>query len=104
MLDAHDEVQAWVKNHKLFLEIPYMYFGITYRYRPDFIVRLHNGQILLLEGKGEADEKDDVKATAARRWVQAVNSWGELGNWTHMLCYDASDLADQINSFENVRS
>ena len=104
VLDVHDEVQAWVKNHKLFLEIPYMYFGITYRYRPDFIVRLRNGQILLLEGKGEADEKDDAKATAARRWAQAVNTWGELGQWTHMLCYDASDLADQINSLENVPS
>ena len=102
VLDAHDEVQAWVKNHKLFLEIPYMYFGTTYRYRPDFIVRLQNGRIVLLEGKGEADEKDDAKATAARRWVQAVNTWGELGDWTYMLCYDANGLKDQLNSLENA--
>ena len=96
VLDAHVDVQAWVKNHKLFLEIPYMYFGVTYRYRPDFIVRLRSGEIVLLEGKGEADEKDDAKATAARRWVQAVNTWGELGHWTHVICYDAGKLSDQL--------
>lgn len=43
VFDAHPNVQAWVKNHKLFLEIPYLYFGTTYRYRPDFIARLDNG-------------------------------------------------------------
>ncbi len=102
VLDSHEEVQSWVKNHKLFLEIPYMYFGITYRYRPDFIVRLHNGLFVLLEGKGDADEKDDAKATSARRWVQAVNAWGELGQWTHVICYDAADLRDQLNSLENL--
>ncbi|MFZ0666638.1 MAG: hypothetical protein WAM97_12865, partial [Acidimicrobiales bacterium] len=31
VLDADDEVVAWVKNHKLFLEIPYLYMGLTYR-------------------------------------------------------------------------
>jgi hypothetical protein len=30
VLDAHPPVDAWVKNHKLFLEIPYLYFGKTY--------------------------------------------------------------------------
>ncbi len=83
VLDADDDVVAWVKNHKLFLEIPYLYFGLTYRYRPDFVVRLTSGLIVLLEGKGDPDEKDDAKATAARRWVEAVNTWGGLGTWVH---------------------
>lgn len=98
VLDRDPLVEAWVKNHKLFLEIPYMYFGVTYRYRPDFIVRLTNGLIVLLEGKGDADEKDDAKATAARRWVQAVNSWGELGTWVHSICYDAGGLSNQLHA------
>jgi type III restriction enzyme len=97
VIDAHSHVEAWVKNHKLFLEIPYLYFGKTYRYRPDFVVRLSNGRILLLEGKGDADEKDDAKATAARRWVAAVNTWGGLGVWDHSICYDASTLAGVLN-------
>lgn len=95
-------VEAWVKNHKLFLEIPYLYFGTTYRYRPDFVVRLENGLIVLLEGKGDPDEKDDAKATAARRWVEAVNTWGGLGKWEHSICYDAGTLADQLKSLVSV--
>jgi type III restriction enzyme len=97
VLDAHPHVKAWVKNHKLFLEIPYLYFGKTYRYRPDFIVRLDGGQILLLEGKGDPDEKDDAKATAARRWVAAVNTSAGLGVWDHAICYDASTLAHLLD-------
>ena len=93
VLDAHPRVQAWVKNHRLFFEIPYLYFGTTYRYRPDFIVQLEGGRVLVLEGKGEPEEKDDAKATAARRWVAAVNTWGGLGSWAHAICYDASTLA-----------
>jgi type III restriction enzyme len=96
VLDADDEVVAWVKNHKLFLEIPYLYMGLTYRYRPDFVVILRSGLTVLLEGKGDPDEKDDAKATAARRWVEAVNAWGGLGTWVHAICYDAGDLVNQL--------
>lgn len=96
VLDEHDNVHSWVKNHKLFLEIPYIYFGNTHRYRPDFLVRLVDGTTMLLEGKGDADEKDDAKATAARRWVEAVNTWGGLGQWSHQICYDANDLAAHL--------
>ena len=97
VLDAHPAVEAWVKNHKLYLEIPYLYFGTTYRYRPDFIVRLTTGRHLIIEGKGEPTERDDAKATAARRWVDAVNAWGGLGEWNHFICYDAAELGNQLN-------
>lgn len=96
VLDADPLVLAWVKNHRLFLEIPYLYFGETYRYRPDFVVTLKGSLTVLLEGKGEPDEKDDVKATAARRWVQAVNTWGGLGDWTYAICHDAGTLRSQL--------
>lgn len=98
VLDKHKQVQAWMKNHRLYLEIPYLYMGATYRYRPDFVVRLANGQVVLLEGKGESDEKDDAKATAARRWVESVNTWGGLGNWVHVLCYEAAELSAQLDA------
>ena len=102
VLDSHPHVISWVKNHKLFLEIPYLYFGKTYRYRPDFVLRLDNGLTILLEGKGDADEKDDAKATAARRWVAAVNTWGQLGAWEHAICHDASILAATLTEFATV--
>jgi type III restriction enzyme len=97
VLDEHPLVQAWVKNHRLYLEIPYLYFGATHRYRPDFVVRLTNGLVVLLEGKGDPNEKDDAKATAARRWIEAVNTWGGLSTWEHVICYDAVDLARQLD-------
>jgi type III restriction enzyme len=96
VLDAHPLVHSWVKNHKLFLEIPYLYFGVTHRYRPDFIVKLTTGLVVLLEGKGDPDEKDDAKATAARRWVEATNTWGGLGTWIHDICYGAGSLKDRL--------
>ena len=97
ILDSIDLVEAWVKNHRLYLEIPYLHMGVSHHYRPDFIVRLSTGLTVLVEGKGVADEKDDSKATAARRWVQAVNSWGELGTWAHVISYDANDLELQLS-------
>lgn len=100
VLDASETVDAWVKNHRLFLEIPYLYFGNTYRYRPDFVVRLTSGLMVLVEGKSEADEKDDAKATAARRWAEAVNTWGELGTWAHHICYDANNLGSTLRSLD----
>src|SRR6185312_9908381 len=49
VLDAADtNVEAWIKNHRLYLEIPYLYFGNTFRYRPDFVVRLTSGLTVLL--------------------------------------------------------
>ena len=93
VLDSDPNVAGWVKNHKLFLEIPYLYLGKSHRYRPDFVVRLTNNITVLLEGKGDADEKDDSKETAARRWVEAVNAWGGLGIWRYEICTDPSTLA-----------
>lgn len=96
VLEKHELVNCWVKNHRLYLEIPYMHLGVSRHYRPDFLVKLIDGSTLLLEAKGVADEKDDAKATAARRWVEAVNAWNSLGKWTHAICYDAGKLSNQI--------
>lgn len=102
VFDASDEVHSWVKNHKLYLEIPYQYFGNTYRYRPDFVVKLNNGKTLLVEGKGVSTEQDDAKATAARRWVQAVNNWDQLGEWYYELVFDANDLPELLAKHSEV--
>lgn len=96
VLDSSDLVEAWVKNHRLYLEIPYLYMGTGYRYRPDFIVRMVDGRMVLVEGKGDPDEKDDAKATAARRWTTAVNTQGGFGRWDHVICYEASTLERQL--------
>jgi type III restriction enzyme len=98
VLEKSPEVFSWVKNHKLYLEIPYQYFGNIYRYRPDFIVKLKSGKTLLIEGKGVATEQDDSKTTAARRWIQAVNNWGQLGEWDYEIIFDANDLLEILEA------
>ncbi|MDP9331103.1 MAG: DEAD/DEAH box helicase family protein [Actinomycetota bacterium] len=97
-LEQDDRVLAYAKNDRLFLEIPYRFLGRTLRYRPDFLVKLGDGEMLLIEGKGKADEKDDAKATAARRWVAAVNSWGKLGRWEHAICYKRTEVDPAITA------
>ncbi len=100
-LERDERVVAYAKNDRLFLEIPYRYLGKTLRYRPDFIVRLANGRMLLIEGKGRKDEKDDAKETASKRWVAAVNGWGKLGTWSHHVCFKESDVGVALNGEAN---
>jgi len=61
------------------LTIPYEYTGVDHSYEPDFLVRLTNGVTVVLEIKGYEDDQTKAKHTAARRWVEAVNNWGQLG-------------------------
>jgi type III restriction enzyme len=96
-LEQDARVTSYAKNDRLFLEIPYRYLGRTLRYRPDFLVRLSDEQTLLIEGKGRADEKDDAKATAARRWVAAVTSWGKLSRWGHAIVGRADRVGPEIS-------
>jgi type III restriction enzyme len=66
------------------------------------LVKLKNGVTLIVEGKGVATEQDDAKATAARRWVQAVNNWGQLGIWNYEIVFDANDLIPVLEARTTV--
>ena len=68
------------------LTIPYEYTGVDHSYEPDFLVRLTNGVTVVLEIKGYEDDQTKAKHTAARRWVEAVNNWGQLGEWAFHVC------------------
>ncbi|MBP7573397.1 MAG: DEAD/DEAH box helicase family protein, partial [Rhodoferax sp.] len=48
VLDDSDAVAAWVKNDHLAFEILYVYRGVVRKYRPDFLIRMKNGNILVL--------------------------------------------------------
>ncbi|MEI7903697.1 MAG: type III restriction endonuclease subunit R, partial [bacterium] len=61
MLDDSKHVAAWAKNDHLGFEVLYVYRGIVRKYRPDFLVRLTNGEMLVLETKGQEPEQDKVK-------------------------------------------
>ncbi len=83
-------VLNYARNDHLGLVVRYEYLDLEYSYSPDFIVRLANDLLLLLEIKGyERDKaKNDAKHEAARRWVSAVNNLGDFGRWEFRPCYD----------------
>ena len=91
LLDQHESVEAWVKNDRLGLVVPYRKEGVARKYLPDFVVRLTSGEMLLVEIKGqEGDAK--LKAAAAERWCKAVTNDGRFGKWSYHLCFGKKAL------------
>ncbi|HEX8458645.1 MAG TPA: DEAD/DEAH box helicase family protein [Pyrinomonadaceae bacterium] len=80
-LDRSPHVIAWAKNDHLGFEIRYIFNGGEHKYRPDFLVKLASDEMLVIEIKGEEDQKDKVKREAMREWVRAVNQHGGFGRW-----------------------
>ena len=85
-LESSDAVQFYARNDHMGLTIPYEYMGIDHAYEPDFLVRLSNGVTVVLEIKGFEDDQTKAKHTAANRWVEAVNNWGQLRRWAFHVC------------------
>jgi type III restriction enzyme len=56
-LDRSPLVSAWVKNDHLGFEITYSFRGIIRKFRPDYLVRLVNGKMLVLEVKGQDNQE-----------------------------------------------
>lgn len=93
-LDRNTNIQAWVKNDHLGFEVLYMYRGVVRKYRPDYLIRLASGQMLILEVKGQATQQDKTKWQYMSEWVKAINRQGGLGHWAFDVSYDPSDIAE----------
>jgi len=87
---------VYVRNDHLEFVIPYEYLGVSHAYVPDFLVRLSPDLTLALEIKGYEDDQDRAKHQAARRWVSAVNNWGQLGRWDFHVCKDPQMLGREL--------
>jgi type III restriction enzyme len=94
VLDNSDEVAVWVKNDHLGFEVLYVYRGVVRKYRPDFLVRLKNGDYLVLETKGQDTEQDQVKCRYLDEWVQAVNTHGGFGRWRWAVAHHPGEIRD----------
>jgi type III restriction enzyme len=100
-----DIVLSYVKNHSLLFEVPYEYGGETFRYRPDFIVRLRDDGAeplnLVVEVKGQRDAKDAAKAETMRNvWKPAVNNTGQYGRWDYLELTDIPyDIEDRLRAY-----
>ena len=93
-LDHSWLVDAWVKNDHLGFEVLYVYGGVVRKYRPDFIIRLKSGNLLVLETKGQQDEQSRPKRLALEKWIQAVNQHEGFGRWSADVSREPKDIKD----------
>lgn len=95
--DKSDMVESFVKNDHLGFVILYNYKGVIRKYYPDFILRLANGEYLVLEVKGVDSQQNQTKRAYLNEWVQAVNNHGGFGKWHWDVSFYPSDIFDIIN-------
>ena len=95
-LDHNPGVAAWAKNDHLGFEIAYIFAGVFHKYRPDYLIRLVSGTMLVMETKGEMTPKDETKRRYLDEWVKAVNAHRGFGKWKPGLCLNPSDLPTKI--------
>lgn len=93
--DHESRVKSWVKNDHLGFEVWYVYKGVRKRFRPDFLVRLADDTILVLETKGEDSDENRTKRKYLAEWVEAVNGDGGFGRWV-------SDVALTLDAVDSV--
>ena len=95
VLDTSPHVTAWVKNDHLGFEVLYVYRGVAgKRYRPDFLVRIESGDMLVLETKGQDTEEDGVKRQFLDEWVKAVNAHAGFGRWHCAVARQPGEILD----------
>ena len=85
-VESHSLVKAYVKNHNLGLEVPYLYGSTPRTYIPDFIVQVDDGQDdplnLIVEIKGyRGEDAREKKNTMEAYWLPGVNALGQYGRW-----------------------
>ena len=93
-LDRSPFVDAWVKNDHLGFEVLYVFRGKVLKYRPDFLIRLRTGKMLVLETKGQPDDQSHAKRRALEHWVDAVNQHGGFGKWASDISYSQGAIKE----------
>lgn len=97
-LEKSEHVKSFVKNDHLGFQIFYNYNGVIRKYYPDFIIRLSNNEYLILEVKGQDDQKSQIKREFLNAWINAVNEYGGFGHWHWAVSYHPSDVEKKITS------
>ncbi len=91
-LDRSPNVAAWVKNDHLGFEITYSYKGVIRKFRPDYLVRLTSGKMLVLEVKGQDTQEQQTKREFLAEWVRAVDGDGGFGTWAADVSHHPGDI------------
>jgi type III restriction enzyme len=91
-LEKSDKVKAWAKNDHLGFNITYVYNGVVHIYKPDFLIRLNSGKMLVLETKGQDSTQNKAKREALDEWVRAVNENSGFGEWSWDVSFNVADV------------
>src|SRR3989344_4963407 len=93
-LDRNEYVESWAKNQWLNFYVNYVFNGVIHKYYPDFLIKLKNGKMLVLEVKGKDDQKNKTKREYFKEWIEAVNSDGRFGKWEFDVSFRTADVKD----------
>jgi hypothetical protein len=83
-------------NDHLGFEVLYVHRGVVRKYRPDFLVRLAGGDMLVLETKGQDTEQDRVKRRYLEEWTAAVTAHGGFGRWRAAMVSRPGEIRDLL--------
>jgi hypothetical protein len=97
VLDKNPNVAAWAKNDHLGFDVLYVFKGVVRKYRPDFLIRLTDGTMLVLEVKGQDSPEDRTKREFLAEWVCAVNEHGGFGRWASDVSTHPKDIEGILN-------
>jgi type III restriction enzyme len=107
--ENHPQVIAYVKNHSLGFEVPYLCGAESRRYLPDFIVLVDDGRgpedplHLVVEVKGYRGEDAKHKKDAIETyWAPGVNNDGRYGRWAFSEFADVYEM--QIGFQEKIHA
>ena len=100
--EAHPRVHAYVKNHNLGLEVPYLHGATQRKYLPDFIVQIEDGRAdllnLIVEIKGYRGEDAKEKASTMQTyWIPGVNNLGSFGRWAFAEFTAVFEIESEFN-------
>lgn len=95
-LEKSDLVVSFVKNDHLGFAVLYNHNGVIRKYYPDFLIRLTNGDYLVLEVKGQDSQREQTKREYLKEWVEAVNGQGGFGKWHCGVSFEPSDIESQL--------
>ncbi len=104
ILDKHELVVSYAKNHGLGFTVPYRKAGQIHQYVPDFIVVVGEKDVnqwhVVVEIKGEQTEESKIKSQAIQNeWLAAVKKLEGVGRWEFIELTDIDSMAQKFNRF-----
>lgn len=101
-MERSEDVIAFVKNDEhVGFQINYIYNWANRIYYPDFLIKLKNGKMLVLEVKGKKDECVEIKREYLQEWVKAVNDPGGYGEWCEDMPLSIKDIGSIIKKYSS---